>query len=134
MGGRLNGIVVRFVPATNRWVVLVVNPDVLALNPMAGLLLRYESTDCSGQPYLLTGILGPPQIASVAVGGAGGIYYYRAGNDPITIFERSIQQFATAGGLNPCAVPSFPGLRENAIPAAVVDLSGLFVPPFRIQQ
>ena len=137
--GSLSGLtqlggVVRLVPATNRWVMLKVNPDGLAIM-RAGSRVRYESADCTGQPYMLTGAFGQPQIAQRAVGGAGGLYYYYAVDNPITITQRSFQQFTNAGGLTPCS-GTIGGQEQytDAIAAAMVDLSGLFLPPFHIVQ
>ncbi len=131
----LQTAVLRFVPATDTWVVFPVNGESLALNVPRGRQIRFAATGCSGTPYVLldeTAGLGNPLVTPQLWGGGdGGVYFYAIG-PRFTATEQSFQIFTADGDVSACTpdptAPSF----DNAYEVRILDLSGLFTPPFSV--
>ena len=125
-----NGMTVRLVDGL--WVLFPVTPDSFGVTSHINYRLRYETQDCNSTPYMLPTEYGEPQLVRTGVGGWMGVYYYYSAAAPVSITERAFRQFSDTG-LGPCSGIGFIA-RSGVIEATVLDMSGLFLPPFTINQ
>lgn len=128
--------VLRFIAETNKWVVFPIEPDALGLNVPRGRQIRFSSGDCTGTPFVLLGQgsgLGNPLITPQLFGGLAGIYYYASG-EQFTAIEGSFQMFTAAGGVTTCTPDPTAPTFTHAYPVSILNLSGMFVPPFHVQE
>lgn len=129
--------VLRFDPATNLWVVFPVDIDELGLNVPRGRQIRFSTGDCSGTPFVLlgegSGLGNPLTTPQLWGGGLGGVYYYGFG-PKFTATEGSFQMFTTAGEVTTCTPTTGAPMFTNAYPVSILNLSGLFTPPFHVTE
>ena len=91
--------------------------------------LAFESTDCSGPPYLISSESGGPSLfAAASIAPPGHTLYV----EDTGASSRSINVGSTLPSVDGCGAFSPPFAME-AIPAlTMVDLDTLFTPPFRL--
>lgn len=77
------GTVIRYLPASNRWLMLSVKSDFIRGNPR----LIYESLDCTGYAYALyLAKTNSDAVLNVATVGSSGNVYYMTGKSPTKNF------------------------------------------------